>query len=1140
MYDYALTTPLDIATTAMGFTALGQSPDVSDDGRIVVFYGSQGGQPGVFASLDLGGAQRQIVRLAGRRPVENLYVDINPADGVFDGNNDGVCDAGEACEQGELGFDGTTSPKTPLFFSTFAADSRVAVAHKQLGVAGLIDDTFVVSFVGQPNATTPDQSFTAQSGLWTIRVDIVQDAGGTREKVYPPVVVLQTGDRVGSRIVTGLQIYDPIANAPTDDLGASRTQAPGDHRIGLMATTTGGNIVVRASHLDSDEDGLLDHWESTGIDYDGDGVDSNGDGTFVDLPLHLSSFGANPQRKDLFLEIDWLAVLSGPGAHSHRPTLQSLRGVEAAFAGAPVGSPPNAGIRLHAMIGEAITETSSLSLMEFERRFAGAGNDFDDVKVGANPGGTLCGAGPDDGHLGTSADRKVANCRSILGARRLAFRYILFGHDLASAVGATGAAERAGNDMLVLLSSFMSRPQIMSALAKSGCLPGEAKAVCARRRAEEGTLMHELGHTLGLWHGGNEPTNCKPNYLSIMSYFYQMPVKYPGRPLNYSAVVLPQLNENALLESQGIQGPAGQEALHSVFDFTLPTDPLDRVRRRPANAAIDYNLNGSFTDTVISNVNRWPGRCESLGYEQPRGLLNGSNDWSRLLYSPRGGQMFSEQYRKVFYALGPSGAIPEWTGDMGVMDAEGADPDNDGIFSSVDNCPDVANPPQTDGDGDGYGDACDPGTTSAPSVVITSPTNGASFTPGQAISIAATASDSDGTIDLVEFYASGELIGDDATAPYGLTWRTVIPGAYVLTAVAYDNGGASTTSAPVSISVTGSDLAITQAVAGARRWGEPLTITLIASNTGPNVASGATVADTFPSSFATVSWTCSATPGSTCPSSGSGNIAASVNLAAGGSVTFVATGTFVFGANVVANTATVAHPDPTQDQAVWNNSSTSQTPVSDVGEIVHGTRELEELASLPGPVAQTDWFRALQSPRSSYEIVVDGTSGDIGLGSGPTVERVASDGTTVLQASVAVGVGHSRALRWENTTSTAVSNQYIRVRSTSCTTGCGADDVYRLRAYETSTAIARFTNVGSQGTVIVLFNAGSSALTGRVHFWSDAGAFLHVESFSLGAKARFTLAANLIAGLEEASGSITVTSTGAYGDLVGRLRCWIL
>ena len=33
--------------------------------------------------------------------------------------------------------------------------------------------------------------------------------------------------------------------------------------------------------------------------------------------------------------------------------------------------------------------------------------------------------------------------------------------------------------------------------------------------------MHELGHNLGLRHGGGDDVNYKPNYLSIMNYAFQ-------------------------------------------------------------------------------------------------------------------------------------------------------------------------------------------------------------------------------------------------------------------------------------------------------------------------------------------------------------------------------------------------------------------------------------------------------------------------------------------------------------------------------------------------------------------------------------------------------------------------------------------
>jgi GH18 family chitinase len=91
----------------------------------------------------------------------------------------------------------------------------------------------------------------------------------------------------------------------------------------------------------------------------------------------------------------------------------------------------------------------------------------------------------------------------------------------------------------------------------------------------------------------------------------------------------------------------------------------------------------------------------------------------------------------------------------------------------------------------------------APAVSLTSPANGTSFTAGSTLTVSANASDTDGTISRVEFFAGGTKIGEDTTAPYSIAWTNVAAGSYSLTARATDNGAASTTSAAVSISVTG-------------------------------------------------------------------------------------------------------------------------------------------------------------------------------------------------------------------------------------------------------------------------------------------------------------------------------------------------
>jgi regulation of enolase protein 1 (concanavalin A-like superfamily) len=97
--------------------------------------------------------------------------------------------------------------------------------------------------------------------------------------------------------------------------------------------------------------------------------------------------------------------------------------------------------------------------------------------------------------------------------------------------------------------------------------------------------------------------------------------------------------------------------------------------------------------------------------------------------------------------------------------------------------------------------AANPPSNSPPTVSLTAPANGATFTAPATVNLAASASDSDGTVAKVEFFAGSTLLGTDMTSPYQLTWGSVAEGTYTLTAVATDDAGASTTSSPVTITV---------------------------------------------------------------------------------------------------------------------------------------------------------------------------------------------------------------------------------------------------------------------------------------------------------------------------------------------------
>lgn len=93
------------------------------------------------------------------------------------------------------------------------------------------------------------------------------------------------------------------------------------------------------------------------------------------------------------------------------------------------------------------------------------------------------------------------------------------------------------------------------------------------------------------------------------------------------------------------------------------------------------------------------------------------------------------------------------------------------------------------------------GANSAPTVSLTQPATGSTYTVGQAIPLAATAADADGTVARVEFYAGTTLLSTDTSSPYSGSWTTAPAGNHVLVARAYDNQGAFTNSAPVDVTV---------------------------------------------------------------------------------------------------------------------------------------------------------------------------------------------------------------------------------------------------------------------------------------------------------------------------------------------------
>lgn len=215
---------------------------------------------------------------------------------------------------------------------------------------------------------------------------------------------------------------------------------------------------------------------------------------------------------------------------------------------------------------------------------------------------------------------------------------------------------------------------------------------------------------------------------------------------------------------------------------------------------------------------------------------------------------------------------------------------------------------------------------------------------------------------------------------------------------------------------------------------------------------------------------------------------------------------------------------------VWDvNTQTDNTAASTKNELMHGSLQVHDLPAVLG-VADIDYFKIGQRPNSSWEVLVDATSGDTSAAVLTLQLRSNSDTTAQSAAAVTSSLDLSKSLRWENTSTSAVTDQTIRVSSNTCTSNC----TYRIRTLETTYAIPRFNHSGTQATVIFLQNTANYAISGRLYFWSDAGALSLTVPFTVNPKALFVVNSTAYPAIVGLVGSVTISHTGRYGDLSGK------
>jgi uncharacterized repeat protein (TIGR01451 family) len=136
----------------------------------------------------------------------------------------------------------------------------------------------------------------------------------------------------------------------------------------------------------------------------------------------------------------------------------------------------------------------------------------------------------------------------------------------------------------------------------------------------------------------------------------------------------------------------------------------------------------------------------------------------------------------------------------------------------------------------------------------------------------------------------------------------------------------------VSTTITNPDLAVSVSSGLARvGWGQPITYTIVVTNSGSGAAPAASLTDTMPAQLTNVSWTCTATSGGVCAASGTGNISdTTLALPAGATATYVVQASIVSGTGngSTVHSATAEITSGGSDANEANNTGTETTPIA--------------------------------------------------------------------------------------------------------------------------------------------------------------------------------------------------------------------
>jgi hypothetical protein len=212
----------------------------------------------------------------------------------------------------------------------------------------------------------------------------------------------------------------------------------------------------------------------------------------------------------------------------------------------------------------------------------------------------------------------------------------------------------------------------------------------------------------------------------------------------------------------------------------------------------------------------------------------------------------------------------------------------------------------------------------------------------------------------------------------------------------------------------------------------------------------------------------------------------------------------------------------------WDLATHSDGGIGTSNVLLHGSEQVHDLA---GRIEiDEDWYFVLTKQYSSYEVRVDGMTGDLDL-TPASVQRMSTLGTAVIQNALVTDAGGVLSLPWTHGVDPGDHGSFIKVHRAACGLSCGVRASHRIRFYDTTYTLPRFDNTGSQTTTLLVQNATDRACEVFYVFLVQGGTAIP-GPVTLPARGLDVFRTSVL--LPGLSGSVRVAHTCGYGGLSGK------